>query len=323
VYSFVQANKIFASNLLSIPGESASETSFSAFLSSTSYLAHHAYRSTRASHYATLGFLTLRLFVEDPLLVKRICSTDSKITVRLCRQRPPHLPLIATSRIPATAILDICTDTLSHNLKKRIDVPLYSLSLGIILRILTHLDATKTRLSYHWTYIWGSFISLIRFLTQYATDLNYLPSINELCTTLASLTAFSLTRGDAFLPDPSCYDDLFYKLVESHDLLPRFLASYSSSSKAGVKDRFTRSVEALISISTHYHDLLSQQGGRRHQSSAAVQKVIKDGYETLDLREAGGEDFGRWDRFREAQWKGEVKRMVRTAVEDARVLALR
>ena len=148
-YSFVQANKIFASNLLSIPGEPNTETSFSAFLSTTSYLAHHAYRGTRPSHYATLSLLTIRLMVEDSVLVKRICSQDSKMTVRLYRQRPPHLPLIASARVPATAILDICTDTLSHNLKKRLDIPLYTLSLGILLRLLTNMDQSKTRLQYH------------------------------------------------------------------------------------------------------------------------------------------------------------------------------
>ena len=190
-YSFVQANKIFASNLLGVPGESTNGSPLSAFLSATSYLAHHAYRGTRPSHYATLGFLTIRLMVEDSVLVKSICSQDFSITVRLCRQRPPQLPLVTSARVPATAILDVCTDTLSHNLKRRLDVHLYALSIGIILRLLTHMEQTKTRLQHHWAFIWGSLLSLMRFLTQYASDLKYLRGVrDELCTTLATLTAF-------------------------------------------------------------------------------------------------------------------------------------
>ena len=320
-YSFVQANKIFASNLLALPEEATGETSFSAFLSATSYVAHHAYRGNRPSHYAVLSFLTIRLLVEDPVLVKRICSQESKMTFRLCRQRPPHLPLVSSARIPAVAILDICTDALSHNLKRRLDVQLYALSLGTVLRLLTHIDQTKSRLQYHWAYIWGSLISLMRFLTQYEADLNYLRGIREeLCTTLATLTAFCLVRGDSFLPDPASYDDLFYKLVEAHDLLPKFKQAYEE--KTSTSDAFSRGMDALISVSSHYHDLLKTSKGRKtHQSSAAVQKVIRDGYESLNLE--SNEDFGRWERWREGSWKSEIKKMIRTAVEDARLLALK
>lgn len=320
-YSFVQANKVFASNLLSMPGDASAEPSLSAFLSASSYLAHHAYRGPRPSHYATLSFLAIRLMTEDALLVKRLCSQDSKIVVRLCRQRAPHLPLVTSARIPAAAILDICTDTLSHNLRKRLDIHLYALALGLILRLLTHMDQVKTRLQYHWAYLWGSFLSLIRFLTQYASDLRYLRGIREeLCTTLATLTAFCLTRGDSFLPDPASYDDLFYKLVEAHDLLPKFKEAYAE--KSAGNDGFNRAVDALISVSSHYHELLGMQKGKKtHQSPAAVQKVIKEGYETLNLE--SNEDFGRWERWREGSWKAEIKKMIRTSVEDARLLALR
>ena len=320
-YTFVQANKIFAADLLSLPESTGRESSFSAFLSSTSYLAHHAHRGVRPSHYATLSLLAIRAMAEDPLLVKRLCSQESKTVVRLCRQRPPHLPLVTSARVPATAILDICTDTLSHNLKKKLDVQLYTLCLGIMLRLFKHMDQTKTRLQYHWAYVWGSLMSLIRFLTQYASDLNYLRGMrDELCTTLANLTAFCLSKGDGFLPDPSSYDDLFYKLVEGHDTLPKFKQAYSE--KATGQDSFSRAMDALIAVSSHYHDLLKVQRGRKpHQSPTAVHKVIKEGYETLNLETS--EDFGTWDKWREASWKAELKKMIRTAVEDARLLALR
>ena len=320
-YTFVQANSVFAADLLSMSENTGRETSFSAFLSSTSYLAHHAHRDVRPSHYATLSLLTLRIMTEDPLLVRRLCSQESKMVVRLCRQRPPHLPLVSSSRVPATAILDICTHTLSHNLKKKLDVQLYTLCLGIMLRLFTHMDQTKTRLQYHWAYIWGSLMSLIRFLTQYASDLNYLRGIrDELCTTLAKLTAFCLTKGDSFLPDPSSYDDLFYKLVEGHDTLPRFKQAYSEKNTG--QNEFSRAMDALIVVSSHYHELLKARPGKKpHQSPTAVHKIIKEGYETLNLETC--EDFGRWEKWREANWKAEVKKMIRTAVEDARMLALR
>ncbi|EXJ81768.1 hypothetical protein A1O1_07833 [Capronia coronata CBS 617.96] len=321
LYSFVQANRLFAANLLNLPPEKDKEAPFSVFLSSTSYISHNAYRGPRPATYATLSLLSIRIMVEDSVLAKRICSADSKMIIRLCRQRPPHLPSVTSPRVPATAILDICTDTLSHNLRKRLDVHLYGLALGIMLRIVTYLEQSKSRLHHHWAYIWGSLLSLMKFLTQYADDLKHLRGIREdLCSTLATLAAFCLSKGDAFLPDPASYDDLFYKLIEANDVLPRFKQAYTDPSPRF--DTMNRSIDALISVSTHYHDLLKAQHGKKtHQSPAAVQKVIRDGYETLSLET--DEDFGHWDRWRESNWKAELKRMIRIVVEDARALSLK
>ncbi|EHY60803.1 hypothetical protein HRR83_000570 [Exophiala dermatitidis] len=321
LYSFVSANKLFAANLVNVPAHKDKETPLAAFLSSTSYVSHHAYRGPRQSTYATLSLLSIRILVEDSVLVKRICSADSKTVVRLCRQRPPHLPLITSSRVPAAAILDICTDTLSHNLRKRLDVHLYGLALGIMLRIVTYLEQSKTRLHHHWAYIWGSLLSLMRFLTQYSEDLRHLRGVREeLCGTLASLAAFCLSKGDSFLPDPASFDDLFYKLIEANDVLPRFKQAYCDRSPQS--DVLNASVDALINVSSHYHGLLNaRQGKKTHQSPAAIQKVIKEGYETLSLE--SDEGVGHWERWRETNWKSELKKMIRITVEDSRLLSLK
>ncbi|EXJ54197.1 hypothetical protein A1O7_09534 [Cladophialophora yegresii CBS 114405] len=321
LYSCVQANKLFAASLLSLPASEDGETPFSAFLSMTSYISHHAYRGPRQATYAVFGLLCIRITVEDPVLVKRLCSADSKTVFRLCRQRAPHLPLITSARIPATAILDVCTDILSHNLRKRLDVHLYGLALGIILRVVTYLEQTKTRLQHHWAYVWGSLLSLMRFLTQYAGDLGHVPGIQEdLCGTLTSLTAFCLSKGDGFLPDPASFDDFFYKLIEANDVLHKFKQAYCDRSTRSEKLR--SSVEALISVSSHYHDLLKAQHSKKtHQSPAAIQKVIKEGYETLNME--ADRTFGEWERWRESSWKAELKKMTRIAVEDANILSMR
>ena len=47
------------------------------------------------------------------------------MTVRLCRQRPPYLPLIRKERMTAAIILDIMVDGINHNLRRRLDVELY------------------------------------------------------------------------------------------------------------------------------------------------------------------------------------------------------
>lgn len=333
-YSFVYANKLFASTLASLSRHNSTETPFAVFLSLISYLSHHAYRSQRCLHYTLLNMLTIQTLVEDTTLVKRLSSDELKTAVRLCRQRPPHPPLITAERVPASVILDICTDTISHNLRRRLDVSLYSVTLGIILRLTTHLSRNKLRLVHHWSHVWATLFSSLRFLTQYSTDLSNIHNIrHEVCTPLCDLIAFCLSTGDAFLPNLSDYDDLFYKVIETGSpLLTKFRDAYypvTSTSKPVPTSTNTSSsqptqdsaINILISVSTHYHDLLQAQHAaskKAHQSPTAVQKVIKQGYETLNIE--ASEDLGKWEKWREGSgiWRGELKRIVRTVVADAR-----
>ncbi|RMD42118.1 hypothetical protein DV735_g3005, partial [Chaetothyriales sp. CBS 134920] len=208
----------------------------------------------------------------------------------------------------------------SHNLRKRLDIHLHSLALGILLRLLGALERTKTRLHHHWPYLWASLLNLMRFLTQYSADMTYLRGVrDELCTPLARLIAFCLSTGDTFLPDPASYDDLFYKLIEASDVLPKFKQAFAQRPVQGA-DSFSKAMDALISVSSHYHDLFGDQKGRKkHQSPAAVQKVIRDGYESLNL--PSDEDFGTWQKWRESSMKADLKKMIRTAVDDARLFA--
>lgn len=125
-YDFVNANKLFGYNLVtSVPEKRNEESPFASFLSLTSYLLQHAYRSERVATYSELNLSILRILVEDPVLCKRICSDEGKRHVRLCRQRQPHLPLVSGERVLATVIFDIMIDTMTHNLRRRLDVNLY------------------------------------------------------------------------------------------------------------------------------------------------------------------------------------------------------
>lgn len=148
-YDFANANKLFCFTLVSAsPSSKTAESPISSYLSLVSYLMQHAHRSPRAAHYTYISLFTVQLLVEDQVLVKRLCdaSDESVCQVRLCRQRQPFLPLVQKERALAAALLDICVNGINHNLRRRLDVQLYILSLGIILRIISHLSRSKTRL---------------------------------------------------------------------------------------------------------------------------------------------------------------------------------
>lgn len=336
-YSFVQANGVFAAQLISTDKDDDLESPLAAFLSASSYLCHHAFRSTRTQQYALLSLFTIRLLVDDSTLTKRLSSADLKIEARLARQRPPHLPYIPSPRIPTSIVFDIVTDGLSHNLRKRLSIPLYSISLTILHHILTHLSSSRTRLPHHWSYIWLSLISLLRFLTTYATDLTQSTRLSELqiqiCTPLTSILTFSLLRGDNFLPDPPSYDDLFYKLIETSETLGKFKAAYEIS-KLPASDKLRRSTDALMAIATHYQNLVGK-AKKTHQSPRQIQEIIGEGHETFgevvdNISVAGSqrggvggnEEFGHYEKWRESAWKVEIKKIIRGVVEDGRLACL-
>ena len=125
-YDFTNSNKLFGHHLVHhMPENKDEESPLSSFLSLTSYLLQHAYRSMRVAHYAELNLFTLRILVEDPALCKHICSEEGKRRIRICRQRQPFLPPVSGERVPATVILDIMIDTITHNLRRQLDVNIY------------------------------------------------------------------------------------------------------------------------------------------------------------------------------------------------------
>ncbi|TVY19041.1 UPF0668 protein [Lachnellula arida] len=314
-YDFAHANKLFCFNFVSLPAEKGVEAPIGAFISLTSYLLQHAHSSVRTSLYSHLNLLILRLLIEDQVLCKRICSDESKMSVRLCRQRSPYLPPVRGDRMLAASILDTMIDGINHNLRRRLDVDFYILCVGIIMRLISHLSRSRTRLNYHWSELFRSLLALVRFLNTYTSDLKHLNNINILLDDLVNLIALSLSAGEAFLPSPASYDDLFYKLVETGEILVKFRDNYD------LAKRPTSSIETLISVNTHYKQLLEDgASGRRgkHLTNAQVSGVIKQGYETLSIQAKEGLDS--WERYREADKKVFLKKMSKAAVADVKTL---
>ncbi|KAJ5637698.1 hypothetical protein N7490_007577 [Penicillium lividum] len=361
-YDFANSNKLFGYHMVHHIPEKNEESPFSSFLSLSSYLLQHAYRSVRVAHYAELSLFTLRILVEDPTLCKHICSEDGKRRVRICRQKQPYLPVVGGDRVLATVIFDIMIDTITHNLRRRLDVNIYSHTIAITLRLLTYLSMNKIRLNYHWSELWRTLLSLMRFLTTYATDLTTNPQIHTLTSSLADLLAFCVSGGDTFLPDPASYDDLFYKLVETGPVISKFRAVYAltrsttgaKGSSAPVPDAATlqkndlhaAAIDTLLSVSTHFYTLLFQSDGsdptapatvaaspktegeptpvalpsikKKNLSPREVHRIIKQGYETLSIQPPEG--LSAWSKWRETDWKTELKKAARVAVDDARQL---
>ena len=270
--------------------------------------------------------LILRVIVEDVALCKLLCDSEAALSVRLCRPRPPLLPLTPKPRPPCASILDILKDTVNHNLRRHLDMQLYISTIGLLHRVLSYLAFTRTRFVYHWSLLWQTLISFLRFLTTYAPSFPLQdPDLPLLLRPLLATLALSVASGESFLPDPAAYDDLFYKLVEAFDILTRFKKAYDplmtkSFELSTASGPSIQPIDTLIQVSSHYYDLvqIERSNGRldNNPSPREVSKIIQQGYESLSLSAMDGLD--RWDRFREGEEKGMLKRAARIAVDDAK-----
>ncbi|WPH04992.1 DUF1741-domain-containing protein [Acrodontium crateriforme] len=310
LYDFTLANKLFSRHFITLASsDKAQPPPFSSFISFTSYLYQHAFRSARGSQYSYLSLLIFLVLVEDPVLAKLLCETSA--AVRFCRQRPPFLPLPKSDRPYAAAIIDLLADGINHNLRKRLDATFYCQSLIVLSRLLSHLAKSRTKLPYHWSELWRTLLAFVRFLTAYADEMKSMLGTAEMQRELVGLLTLALTAGEAFLPDATAYDDLVYKLVESGDALVKFRDTYALS-----KPDDASPINTLIGVSKHYQELIEgQRAKKEHLSPREVGKIIKQGYETLSI-EAGGFP-NQTEPYREADHKTELKKIARIAVADA------
>ncbi|KAK5712681.1 hypothetical protein LTR15_011673 [Elasticomyces elasticus] len=315
VYDFTTANKLFCRHFVTQEATDKEQAApFSSFLSFTSYLYQHAYRSSRAASYTYLTLLILLVLVEDTAIAKQLCEITAP--VRLCRQRPPLLPLPKGERSYAASIIGSLVDGMNHNLRKRLDTAFYTQILTVLIRILTYLTKSRTKLVYHWSELWRSLLSFVRFLNQYADDIRTLPGSTQMVQALVDLLSLALTGGEAILPDAAAYDDLFYKLLESGDALVKLRDTYH----LGKPDDKQAAINTLIGVSQHYAEFIeSQKAKKEHLSPREVQKIIRQGYDTLNVEAKDG-DQAQVRGFREADHRSELKKIVRVVVADAVVV---
>lgn len=118
-------------------------------------------------------------------------------------------------------------------------------------------------------------------------------------------------------------------------------------SDVATTDIHAAAIDTLLSVSTHFYTLLFHSNGKDPATAAAaaaaspkpdgeptpvalpsikkknlspreVHRIIKQGYDTLSIQPPEG--LSAWSRWRETDWKSELKRAARYAVDDARQL---
>ncbi|KAK9457661.1 hypothetical protein V1511DRAFT_494247 [Dipodascopsis uninucleata] len=312
--NFVHANKFFLRVLVETKSKfSGQEHPFISFISLSSYLLQHQHRSERQAQYARLTLLIYRMLVEDSNIMPILVNFELKSTIRICRQRSPVLPLVKNERLPIEGVLDALIVAVNHNMKKSLDIAMYSSAMGTIHRTMSQLKRKKIRLTYHWSELWRSILSFIRFLTISAKHLRQMEGVTALVDDTVRVLVLAFSSGESFLSCAADYDDLFYKLIESGDLMRKFSNVYSMSTN-------NSSIGTLISIEGHYNNLIKERSvfSSGQLSSDQVSELIKSGYETLSISAQQGIDY--WDRYRDSDERVYLKRVTLQAVADTKSL---
>lgn len=156
-------------------------------------------------------------------------------------------------------------------------------------------------------------------------EISALPSTYGFVDALLESFGFSITAGETFLPDAAAYDDLLYKLLgetanassKGEDTVFGTIRAHFAVSSRPLADA---AVDLMMKLIGHYRNILDEQKSKRSKtmSPREVSKIIKDGYETLDITSRTG--WGSWERYREVDRKGLLKRAARVAVGDIRAV---
>lgn len=292
---------------------STSGSCSSDFLSLASYLVQHAHRSSRAATYARLSVFIVRALLEDPTAAKGVCVITTKC--RLCRQRPPYLPQGVPMRPQIATVIDIIVDGINHNLRVRLDVALYSSLLGTLKQTIKVLCEARVKIDYHWSELWRSLLSFIRFCTQYAENLRGMVNINTVLADMLATLTLSLTQGDTILNESRAMDDLFYKLVESQDKIHDFGRAYNITYGRPKAD-----LDVLIGVADHFKKIVETSTTSDNNASAVdVMQSIKAGYETLSIeRRDHVDEYASSDK---QENRAQMRQLIKIVVKDAAALA--
>ena len=155
--------------------------------------------------------------------------------------------------------------------------------------------------------------------------------MTELVNNLVEVLAVSLTGGETFLPGTTDYDDLFYKLVQATTSLEQFsqicIPNIPEVLMLDFGKRPSSGMTTLLSVCQHYQSLLSEHqkaSKSRHLSSEEVTRVIKQGYDSIQITPSSPQVAASVEsvagRYKEAEFRGILKKIWRLSIADGTVL---
>lgn len=107
---------------------------------------------------------------------------------------------------------------LSH-MNRNIQIDLFLLCLGIILRLLSFQKRCRVRIDYAWKDLWSALTSLIKFLIgNESYFVKHQLDLFSLCQHVINLFNLFIMCGDNFLATTNYYDELYYEIIRTYSV---------------------------------------------------------------------------------------------------------
>lgn len=218
----------------------------------------------------------------------------------------------SSGRLLMEGVLDALQCALRYNMKRSLDSDMYMLALTNLFQVIHFLRQAKFRLQYHWSELWKTLMSLVRFINSHpapsvsSSNGNSVSSNDKANTSSSSnpqghasyenivglivlILSTSLIHGDTFLGNSSDYDDLFYKIMEGSEALAKLKSLFPSILVTAP------SMTVLQAAINHYSALLSSNNtisasvpgaaNKKQLNAQQVTEIIRSGYQTLSLHQ--------------------------------------
>ncbi|XP_028033635.1 armadillo-like helical domain-containing protein 3 [Bombyx mandarina] len=279
-------------------------------------------RSESSINKCSLCFITLTCIVEDQFANSIMHDQNLTFKVQLYRlpmrhrkivlEEPPSQPLAST-------LIDLLVEFIMCHLLKKFPGELYSLCVGVLLRLLSYQKRCKVRLARDWRPLWAALIALLKFLVTNETALLKRHNIFIMAQQVVNIFNLFITLGDTFLPTPASYDQLYYELIRMHQVFDNlfYMALRYSTGDGEYKAEALRLANCLVNVraiiqhfSVKIEAWLDQQN-LSTPSEEQILEVVRKNYDSLILKLQKGLES--YERYSEQEHWPLLARTVRAA----------
>ncbi|XP_059057213.1 armadillo-like helical domain-containing protein 3 [Achroia grisella] len=284
-------------------------------------------RSEASINKCSLCFITLTCIVEEQFANSIMHDQNLTFKVQLYRlpmrhrkivpEEPPSQPLAST-------LIDLLVEFTMCHLLKKFPGDLYSLCLGVLVRLLSYQKRARVRLARDWRPLWAALIALLKFLVANDTALLRRHNIFQMAQQVVNIFNIFITFGDTFLPTPASYDQLYYELIRMHQVFDNlfYMALRYSTGDGEFKAEALRLANCLVNVRAiiqHFTPKIDSWLALQNLSTPTedqILEVVRKNYDSLILKLQEGLEG--YERYSERRHRELVAREARAAAAAAR-----
>ncbi|KPJ19848.1 UPF0668 protein C10orf76-like [Papilio machaon] len=236
---------------------------------------------------------------------------------KIVPEEPPSQPLAST-------LIDLLVEFMMCHLLKKFPGELYSLCVGVLLRLLSYQKRGRVRLSRDWRPLWAALIALLKFLVTNENTLLKRHNIFVMAQQVVNIFNLFITFGDTFLPTPASYDQLYYELIRMHQVFNNlfYMALRYSTGDGEYKAEALRLANCLVNVRAiiqHFSPKIDSWLNSQNLSTPTedqILEIVRKNYDSLILKLQEGLES--YERYSEREHRALLVRLVRAAAGGAR-----